>query len=67
MIVLGIESTCDETGASIVKDGRYILSNIVASSADIHAKYGGVVFPELACRRHIDSPLPRQPHWHPRA
>ena len=57
MIVLGIESTCDETGASIVKDGRYILSNIVASSADIHEKYGGV-FPELACRRHVDVILP---------
>lgn len=57
MIVLGIESTCDETGASIVKDGRYILSNVVASSADVHEKYGGV-FPELACRRHIDAILP---------
>ncbi len=53
MIVLGIESTCDETGAAIVQDGRKILSNVLASSADIHEKYGGV-FPELACRRHID-------------
>lgn len=57
MIVLGIESTCDETGASIVKDGRLILSNVLASSADIHERYGGV-FPELACRRHIDVILP---------
>lgn len=57
MIVLGIESTCDETGASVVKDGKVILSNVVASSADIHEKYGGV-FPELACRRHIDAILP---------
>lgn len=53
MIVLGIETTCDETGISIVKDGKEILSNIIASSVDLHQKYGGV-FPELACRRHID-------------
>lgn len=57
MIVLGIESTCDETGAAIVKDGREILSNVVASSADLHEKYGGV-FPELACRRHIEVIVP---------
>jgi N6-L-threonylcarbamoyladenine synthase len=57
MIVLGIESTCDETGAALVQDGHKILSNVVASSADIHARYGGV-FPELACRRHIDALLP---------
>ena len=57
MIVLGIESTCDETGASIVVDGKKILSNVVASSADIHEQYGGV-FPELACRRHIDAIIP---------
>ncbi len=57
VIVLGIESTCDETGAAIVQGGRKILSNILASSADIHEKYGGV-FPELACRRHIDAILP---------
>lgn len=53
MLVLGIESTCDETGASLVLDGETILSNVIASSADLHEKYGGV-FPELACRRHID-------------
>lgn len=57
MIVLGIESTCDETGAAIVEDGHKILSNVLASSADIHEKYGGV-FPELACRRHIEAILP---------
>ncbi len=57
MIVLGIESTCDETGAAIVQDGKTILSNVLASSVDIHEKYGGV-FPELACRRHIDAILP---------
>lgn len=57
MLTLGIESTCDETAAAIVKDGRHILSNVVASSADIHQRYGGV-FPELACRRHIDALIP---------
>jgi tRNA N6-adenosine threonylcarbamoyltransferase len=57
MIVLGIETTCDETAASLVRDGREILSNVIASSADIHEKYGGV-FPELACRRHIDAVIP---------
>ena len=57
MIVLGIETTCDETAASLVKDGREILSNVVASSADIHAQYGGV-FPELACRYHSEMILP---------
>jgi len=53
MIVLGIESTCDETGCAIVRDGKEILSNVVASQMDLHKHYGGVV-PELACRRHID-------------
>lgn len=57
MLVLGIESTCDETGAALVREGRTILSNVVASSADVHRRYGGV-FPELACRRHIDALLP---------
>lgn len=57
MLVLGIESTCDETGAAVVKDGKTILSNILASSANIHEKYGGV-FPELACRAHIDAIIP---------
>ncbi len=57
MNILGIESTCDETSASIVKDGREILSLSTASSADIHAEYGGV-FPELACRRHIEAIIP---------
>lgn len=53
MLVLGIESTCDETGASVVEKGQRILSNVVATSADIHEKYGGV-FPELAARRHLE-------------
>lgn len=57
MLVLGIESTCDETGVAIVENGKKILSNIVASSADLHKQYGGV-FPELACRRHMDAITP---------
>jgi len=47
MLILGIESSCDETSAAIVRDGREVLSNIILSQADIHAKYGGVV-PEIA-------------------
>jgi N6-L-threonylcarbamoyladenine synthase len=57
MLVLGIESTCDETACSVVKNGREILSNIVASQHDIHSQYGGV-FPELASRRHADVMIP---------
>jgi N6-L-threonylcarbamoyladenine synthase len=57
MIVLGIESTCDETAAAVVRDGRDVLSHAIASSAEIHERYGGV-FPELACRRHIDAIMP---------
>lgn len=57
MLVLGIESTCDETACSIVKDGKQILSNIVASQHDIHEQYGGV-FPELASRRHAEVMIP---------
>lgn len=57
MLTLGIESTCDETGCAIVKEGREILSNCVSSQIDLHNEYGGVV-PELACRRHVDIMLP---------
>ncbi len=57
MLILGIESSCDETGAAIVKDGRYLLSNIVASQIDIHNRYGGVV-PEVASRQQLASILP---------
>lgn len=53
MLVLGIESTCDETACAIVCNGKEILSNVVSSQIDLHQAYGGVV-PELACRRHID-------------
>ena len=57
MLVLGIESTCDETACSVVKDGREILSNVVSSQVDLHKLYGGV-YPELAARRHLDVLLP---------
>jgi N6-L-threonylcarbamoyladenine synthase len=57
VLVLGLESTCDETGCSIVRDGREILSNVVSSQINLHSEYGGVV-PELACRRHIDVIIP---------
>lgn len=61
MIILGIESSCDETSAAVVKDGRVLLSNIVNSQVDIHAEYGGVV-PEVAARSHIEviNPVIRQ-------
>ena len=45
--ILGIESSCDETAASIIENGRVLLSNVVASQVEVHAKYGGV-FPEVA-------------------
>lgn len=57
MIVLGIESSCDETAAAVVKDGNELLSNVVFSSMDLHAVYGGVV-PEIAARSHIESIIP---------
>ena len=57
MRVLGIESSCDETGAAIVEDGRYLLSNVVASQVEIHNRYGGVV-PEVASRQQLSSIIP---------
>jgi tRNA N6-adenosine threonylcarbamoyltransferase len=51
--ILGIETSCDETAAALVTDDGEILSNVVASQADLHARYGGVV-PEVASRRHLD-------------
>lgn len=53
MRILGIESSCDETAAAIVEDGRRLLSNVVHSQIDIHAEYGGVV-PEVAARSHLE-------------
>jgi N6-L-threonylcarbamoyladenine synthase len=55
--ILGIESSCDETAAAVVADGREILSSIVASQIDIHRQYGGVV-PELASREHLRQIVP---------
>ncbi len=53
-ILLGIETSCDETAAAVVRDGQEIFSNVVASQVDLHAQYGGV-FPELASRAHVES------------
>jgi N6-L-threonylcarbamoyladenine synthase len=55
--ILAIETSCDETAASVIEDGRHILSNIVASQVELHARYGGV-FPELASRAHIEAIVP---------
>ena len=57
MLILAIESSCDETGAALVKDGRYLLSNVVATQIEIHDRYGGVV-PEVASRQQLASILP---------
>ena len=55
--ILGIESSCDETAAAVVKNGREVLSNIISSQVPIHRKFGGVV-PEIASRKHIENVLP---------
>lgn len=55
--ILGIESSCDETAAAVVKNGREVLSNIISSQIVIHRKYGGVV-PEIASRKHIENVMP---------
>jgi len=57
MLVLGIETSCDETAVGIVEDGRRLISNVVASQAAIHARYGGVV-PEVASRHHLEAIVP---------
>ncbi len=57
ILLLGIESSCDETACSVVKNGREILSNVIASQADFHEQFGGVV-PELASRMHVDAVYP---------
>lgn len=54
MLVLGIETSCDETSAAVVKDGRKVLSNIIASSLKLHRQYGGII-PEIASRSHIET------------
>lgn len=57
MRILGIESSCDETAAAVVEDGRKLLSNVIQSQIDIHAAYGGVV-PEVAARSHLEVVMP---------
>ena len=53
VLILAIESSCDETAASVIKNGRTVLSNIISSQIDLHKLYGGVV-PEIASRKHIE-------------
>lgn len=57
MIILAIESSCDDTGAALIEDGKKILSNCLSSQDEVHKQYGGVV-PELASRRHLESIVP---------
>ena len=57
MIILGIETSCDETAAAVVSDGTSILASVVSSQVEIHHRYGGVV-PELASRKHIEAIVP---------
>ena len=54
MLILGIETSCDETAASVVEDGTQIRSNVISTQFDVHKQYGGIV-PELACRKHIEN------------
>ncbi len=54
MNILAFESSCDETAAAVVRDGRTVLSDAIASQADMHATYGGVV-PEIASRKHVEA------------
>ena len=53
VLILAIESSCDETAAAVVKNGREVLSNTIYSQIDLHTLYGGVV-PEIASRKHIE-------------
>lgn len=57
MLILGIETSCDETAAAVVEDGRLIRSSIIASQVELHRKYGGVV-PEIASRKHMETIMP---------
>ncbi len=57
MLVLAIESSCDETAASVVQDGRRLLSSVIASQIDVHSRYGGIV-PEIASRKHMEAIVP---------
>src|SRR5689334_15928742 len=55
--ILAVETSCDETAAAVIRDGREILSNVVSSQMDLHSRYGGVV-PEVASRQHVLSIAP---------
>ena len=57
MKILGIETSCDETAAAVIEDGRYIVSNVVATQVEMHAQYGGIV-PEVASRQHMRTIIP---------
>ncbi len=57
ILILGIESSCDETAAAVVKNGREVLSNIISSQIPLHTLYGGVV-PEIASRKHVEKVIP---------
>ena len=57
MLILGIDTSCDDTSAAVLEDGRKVLSNIVSGQSDIHTRYGGIV-PELASRRHVEMIIP---------
>ncbi len=57
MLILGIETSCDETAAAVVADGTRILSNVVSTQHELHERFGGVV-PEIACRAHVENCLP---------
>jgi N6-L-threonylcarbamoyladenine synthase len=57
VLVLGLESSCDETAAALVEDGRRVVAEVVASQAEVHARYGGVV-PEIASRAHVANVIP---------
>ncbi|HEY3290620.1 MAG TPA: tRNA (adenosine(37)-N6)-threonylcarbamoyltransferase complex transferase subunit TsaD, partial [Anaerolineae bacterium] len=52
--ILAIETSCDETAAAVIDDGRFVRSNVIASQIDLHQQYGGV-FPEMASRAHIEA------------
>jgi len=57
LLILGIDTSCDDTSCAVVADGRVVLSNVVSSQVDLHAKYGGVV-PEIASRKHLEMMAP---------
>ena len=57
IITLGIETSCDETSAAVVVNGRKILSNVISSQIDLHKRFGGVV-PEIASRKHVELVMP---------